>query len=100
MRDKKEAIKFQTKETGTLLSTQLQVKRSKHADLCCVLCSNGEWNESWRRRYWVWFKHLGEVCDVNSDLVYLNGIAYDENLQDISLNINELLKKYNMTTCP
>jgi hypothetical protein len=50
MRDKKEAIKFQTTETGTLLSTQLQVKRSKQADLCCVLCNNGGWNESWRRR--------------------------------------------------
>jgi hypothetical protein len=51
------------------------------------------------RRQWVWFKHLGRACDVNSDLVNLNGIVYDENLLDISLNINELLELYNMATC-
>jgi hypothetical protein len=49
MRDKEEAIKYQTKETGTLLSTQLQVKRSKQADLHCVSFNNGERNEFWRR---------------------------------------------------
>jgi hypothetical protein len=49
------------------------------------------------RRQWVWFKHLGRACDVNSDLVNLNGIVHDENLLDIRLNINEL---YNIVNCP
>jgi hypothetical protein len=40
------------------------------------------------------------TCDVNSDLVNLNGVVYDENLLDNSLNINELTDLYNTTTCP
>jgi len=52
------------------------------------------------RRQWVWFKHLGRACDINSDLVNLKVIVYDENLLVISLNINELLELHNMATCP
>jgi len=43
---------------------------------------------------------LGRACDVNSELVNLKVMVYDENLLDISLNINELLELYNMATCP
>ena len=63
VRGKEEAIKYQTKETGTLQSTQLEVKRSKQADLCCISCNNVGWNESWRRRKKTasLIKHLGRA---------------------------------------
>jgi hypothetical protein len=49
-RDKEEAIKFQTKETGTLLSTQLQVKRLTYVVYHVIMDSEMNSGEEGRRQ--------------------------------------------------